>query len=177
MPTTRHGLSSTAIEQLIAQCVADAIVAYKENQNSGNGIQNEASSSASGVEHTAHGCSYKDFLNSKPRYFDRTKRVVGLRRWFEKMKSVFRICNCAENCQVKYATCTLLDKLALLCLVMVTPEYKKVERYIWGLTKYIQGKVASLKSAKIQEAIRMAHDLMDQVVKAKIVKDSDNKRN
>ncbi|GKD68296.1 putative reverse transcriptase domain-containing protein [Tanacetum coccineum] len=25
------------------------------------------------------------------------------------MESVFHICNCAENCQVKYATCTLLD--------------------------------------------------------------------
>ncbi|GKG38418.1 reverse transcriptase domain-containing protein [Tanacetum coccineum] len=25
------------------------------------------------------------------------------------MESVFRISNCAENCQVKYATCTLLD--------------------------------------------------------------------
>ncbi|GJZ13653.1 hypothetical protein Tco_0548883 [Tanacetum coccineum] len=60
---------------------------------------------------------------------------------------------------------------------MVTPEYKKVERYIWGLTKYIQGKVASLKPSKIQEAICMAHDLMDQVVRAKIAKDSDNKRN
>ncbi|GJX84355.1 hypothetical protein Tco_0335129 [Tanacetum coccineum] len=25
------------------------------------------------------------------------------------MKSVFHICNCVENCQVKYTTCTLLD--------------------------------------------------------------------
>ncbi|GKB97793.1 reverse transcriptase domain-containing protein [Tanacetum coccineum] len=25
------------------------------------------------------------------------------------MESVFHICNCAENCHVKYATCTLLD--------------------------------------------------------------------
>nr|GFA56686.1 reverse transcriptase domain-containing protein [Tanacetum cinerariifolium] len=130
------------------------------------------------------------------------------------MESVFYISNCTKNCQVKYATCTLLDdaltwwnayvqsvgldatyettwkelkkmmikeycprnevhkmeielqnlsvkgtgiigytkrfqELALLCPIMVIPEYKKFERYTWGLTKDIQGNVTSLKSTKI----------------------------
>ncbi|GKB03373.1 hypothetical protein Tco_0831462 [Tanacetum coccineum] len=76
-------MGSATIEQLIAQRLADAIVAYEENRNSRNGTQNEASGSAEGA--------------------------VGLTRWFEKMESVFHIYNCSENCQVKYATCTLLD--------------------------------------------------------------------
>ncbi|GJX35843.1 reverse transcriptase domain-containing protein [Tanacetum coccineum] len=132
MPTTRQGLSSAAIEQLIAQHVADVIAAYKANRSSGNGIQNEASGSAGGVEHTAHGCSYKEFLNCKPQNFDRTEGAVGLTRWFEKMEYVFRICNCVEIAKQR-------------------------------LTNDIHGKVTSLKTTRIQEAIRMAHDLMDQV--------------
>ncbi|GJR71459.1 reverse transcriptase domain-containing protein [Tanacetum coccineum] len=37
----------------------------------------------------------------------RTEGVIGLTRWFEKMEFVFHISDCAESCQVKYATCTL----------------------------------------------------------------------
>nr|GEW74911.1 reverse transcriptase domain-containing protein [Tanacetum cinerariifolium] len=44
-----------------------------------------------------------------PRDADRTKGVVGLTRWIEKMESVFQISGCAVENQVKFATCTLLD--------------------------------------------------------------------
>ncbi|GJR86530.1 hypothetical protein Tco_0210541 [Tanacetum coccineum] len=37
------------------------------------------------------------------------KGAIGLKGWFEKMESVFRIYICAKNYQVKYAMCTLLD--------------------------------------------------------------------
>ncbi|GJR17865.1 reverse transcriptase domain-containing protein [Tanacetum coccineum] len=35
--------------------------------------------------------------------------VVGLTRWFEKMKTLFYISNCPEKYQVKYASCMLLN--------------------------------------------------------------------
>ncbi|GJR36458.1 putative reverse transcriptase domain-containing protein [Tanacetum coccineum] len=35
--------------------------------------------------------------------------VVGLTCWFEKMETVFHISNCLEKCQVKYASCMLLN--------------------------------------------------------------------
>ena len=35
------------------------------------------------------------------------------------------------------------NDLAVLCSGMVTPEYKKIERYIWGLAPQIQGMVIS----------------------------------
>ncbi|GJT87175.1 hypothetical protein Tco_1068892 [Tanacetum coccineum] len=38
-----------------------------------------------------------------------TEGVVGLTRWFKKIKSVFSISNCTASCQVKFATCTLQD--------------------------------------------------------------------
>nr|GEU78967.1 reverse transcriptase domain-containing protein [Tanacetum cinerariifolium] len=39
----------------------------------------------------------------------RTKGVVSLTRWIEKMESVFQISGCAIENQVKFTTCTLLD--------------------------------------------------------------------
>ncbi|XP_071704838.1 uncharacterized protein [Rutidosis leptorrhynchoides] len=56
-------------------------------------------------------------------------------------------------------------ELAFMCPTMVTPEYKRVERCIWGLSEDIQGNVMSSKLETIQSAIRMAHDLMAQVVR------------
>ncbi|GKF41926.1 hypothetical protein Tco_0125268, partial [Tanacetum coccineum] len=53
-------------------------------------------------------CTYKEFLNYQPLNFKDTEGAVGLAHWFEKMKSVFHISNCVVECQVKYATCTLL---------------------------------------------------------------------
>ncbi|GKC30458.1 hypothetical protein Tco_1037752 [Tanacetum coccineum] len=67
-------------------------------------------------------------------------------------------------------------ELALVCPTMVTPEYKMIEMYIWGLIDDIQGNFTSSKPKRIREAIRMAHDLMDQVVRSKAAKSSKNKR-
>ncbi|GJR15103.1 putative reverse transcriptase domain-containing protein [Tanacetum coccineum] len=63
MPTTRQGMASAEVEQLIAQCVFGALSSYEANQNSGNEINNETSGGARGVEHITRGCSYKEFLN------------------------------------------------------------------------------------------------------------------
>nr|XP_043639252.1 uncharacterized protein LOC122610324 [Erigeron canadensis] len=72
------------------------------------------------------------------------------------------------------------NELVSLCPGMVTPEYKKIERYIWGLPPSIQGNVAASKPTTIQEAIRLSHDLMDQLIrhttKNAEVRFSDNKR-
>ncbi|GJZ68137.1 hypothetical protein Tco_0631377 [Tanacetum coccineum] len=83
MSTIRQGITSDAIEQLIAQRVATIMTSYEANRDNDNGSQNETS--------------------------EGTKGVVGLARWFEKIEYVFYINNFTTNCQVKYATFTLLD--------------------------------------------------------------------
>ncbi|GKC96376.1 hypothetical protein Tco_1161818 [Tanacetum coccineum] len=190
MPPKTTPMSSRAIEELIAQRMADAMIDYLANRNSGTGINKKASGNAGGGEPTTRSCSYKEFLNCKPRNFNGTEGAVGLTRLFEKMEYVFHIYNCAENCQVKYDTSTLLDgaltwwtiyslldlELTLLYPGMVTPEYKKIKRYIWGLIDDILGNVTSLSLTNILEAIRMAHDLIDQVVRASTAKNVENKR-
>ncbi|GKD31895.1 putative reverse transcriptase domain-containing protein [Tanacetum coccineum] len=59
---------------------------------------------------------------------------------------------------------------------MITPKYKKNEHYIWGLMPEIQGNVTSLKPTIIQGVNHMAHDLMDQIIRAKAARNADNKR-
>ncbi|GJX86002.1 hypothetical protein Tco_0336776 [Tanacetum coccineum] len=62
------------------------------------------------------------------------------------------------------------QELALLCPCMVTPEEKKIEQYIWGLTDDIQGNITSSKLTKIQNAIRMAHNLMARLCEPSLLR-------
>ncbi|GJZ01256.1 putative reverse transcriptase domain-containing protein, partial [Tanacetum coccineum] len=59
-------------------------------------------------------------------------------------------------------------ELALLCPRMVKPEQVKVEQYIRGLSKNIRGDVTSSRPAGIHEAVRMAYQLMGQIIQDKI---------
>ncbi|GJZ58328.1 hypothetical protein Tco_0613822 [Tanacetum coccineum] len=136
--TTRQVLSSAAIEQLIAQRVADAIVAYEANQNSGNEAHDVASGSAGRSEHTTPG---------ELTWWNTYTQSVGIDAAYE----------------------TTWEELRK----MMTEEKLNV---ISGDSQESQGKVTSSKLTKIQEEICMAHDLMDQVVRAKVAKDVDNKR-
>ncbi|GJT03229.1 putative reverse transcriptase domain-containing protein [Tanacetum coccineum] len=59
------------------------------------------------------------------------------------------------------------NELALMCPRMVEPERVKVDAYIRGLTDNIKGEVTSSKPANLNEAVHMAHKLMDQKSQAK----------
>nr|GEW52700.1 reverse transcriptase domain-containing protein [Tanacetum cinerariifolium] len=112
--------------------------------------------------------------------------AVELRRWFEKTKSVFGISECEEDKNVKFAAATLQGpaltwwnaKVATMGLETVNQipwtEMKqlmtaevKVDAYIHGLTDNIKGKVTSSKPANLNEAVRMAHKLMEQKSQAR----------
>ncbi|GJR05902.1 putative reverse transcriptase domain-containing protein [Tanacetum coccineum] len=59
------------------------------------------------------------------------------------------------------------NELALMCPRMVEPERVKVDAYIRGLTNNIKGEVTSSKPADLNEAVRMAHKLMEQKSQAR----------
>ncbi|GJZ91555.1 hypothetical protein Tco_0663482 [Tanacetum coccineum] len=132
MTTTRSGMTLDALEELVIQCVAEALANYDSNRNNRNGIKNGngngngnrgdvngnsngngnhngLNGNAGGLVRAAHECTYNEFLNCQTLNFKGTERAVWLARWFEKMESVFHINNCPIRCQVKYATCTLID--------------------------------------------------------------------
>ncbi|GKB98055.1 putative reverse transcriptase domain-containing protein [Tanacetum coccineum] len=54
------------------------------------------------------------------------------------------------------------NELALMCPRMVEPESVKVDAYIRGLSENIKGEVTSSRPTNLNEAVRMAHKLMEQ---------------
>nr|GEX03927.1 reverse transcriptase domain-containing protein [Tanacetum cinerariifolium] len=59
------------------------------------------------------------------------------------------------------------NELALLCPDAIPNEKKKVELYIKGLLEIIKGEITSSIPATLNEAVRMAHTLMEQKIQAK----------
>ena len=57
-------------------------------------------------------------------------------------------------------------ELARLVPHLVTPENKRIERYIWGLVPQIRGFVRASKPATLQSAIMLAGTMTDDVVRA-----------
>ncbi|GJV19198.1 putative reverse transcriptase domain-containing protein [Tanacetum coccineum] len=149
------------------------------------------------------------------RSMSRIEGIVGLTRWFKKMKTVFNISNCPSKYQVKYATCILQDSALtwwnsykrtigveaayamnwvelmklmteVYCLrneiqkieteLMVPDEEDKVERFIGGLPDNIQGNVIAVNPARLQDAIRIANQLMDKKVQGYTARSAENKR-
>ncbi|GJY41978.1 putative reverse transcriptase domain-containing protein [Tanacetum coccineum] len=125
----------------------------------------------------ARECTFQDFLKCKPQNFSGTEGVVGLTRWFEKIKTVFNISNCPSKYQVKYATCTMQDsvltwwntykrtigvdaayvmnwaKLMRLMTEVYCPrnEIQKMETELWNLT--VKGNDLTAYTQRFQELI------------------------
>ncbi|GJR48737.1 putative reverse transcriptase domain-containing protein [Tanacetum coccineum] len=127
--------------------------------------------------------------------FNGTEGVVGLTRWFEKMETAELMKLMAEvyyprnkvqkmetelwNLAVKGNDLTAytrrFQELVLLCTRMVPNEEDKVERFVGGLPDNIQGNVIAAEPTKLQDAIRIANNLMDQKLKG-YARSAKNKR-
>nr|GEU88005.1 retrotransposon protein, putative, Ty3-gypsy subclass [Tanacetum cinerariifolium] len=118
-------------------------------------------------------CFYTDFMKCQPLNFKGTEGIVGLSQWLEKMELVFHISGCAVDNQVKFATCTLLGA-ALTCKFLAN-ETEKVNKYISGLPDNIHGNVMSARTKTLDDAIKLANDLMDQ--KLRQYQQHNNKKN
>ncbi|GKE90352.1 reverse transcriptase domain-containing protein, partial [Tanacetum coccineum] len=95
----------------------------------------------------ARECSFMGFMKCGATQFHGNEGAVELCRWFEKIESMFRISKCAERSNVKFAAATL----------QVVPTEKK----------NIKGETTSSRPTVLNEAVRMAHTLMEQKLQAK----------
>ncbi|GJX61738.1 putative reverse transcriptase domain-containing protein [Tanacetum coccineum] len=68
------------------------------------------------------------------------------------------------------------QELILLCTRMVPDEEDRVERFIGGLPDNIQGNVIAANPARLQDAIRIANQLMDKKVQGYAARSAENKR-
>ncbi|GJV74757.1 hypothetical protein Tco_1506341 [Tanacetum coccineum] len=114
--------------------------ALPQNSTNGDGSHSSHEDNRRNVQ-TARPCFYADFMKCQPLNFKGTKGVVGLTRWIEKMESVFNISGCANENQVKFATCTLLFRCGL-------------DWWKWS--------DKNTRTKTLDETIEMANDLMDQ---------------
>ncbi|GJX68560.1 putative reverse transcriptase domain-containing protein [Tanacetum coccineum] len=136
-----------------------------ENGNGGNGNPNE---NGRGDRHDVRECTYQDFMKCQPLNFKGMEGVVGLIRWFEKMETTFYISNCPEKSQVKYATCILLNSALTWWNShkrTIGTEAAFVEKFIGGLPDKIQGNVIAAEPTRLQDAVRIANNLLDQKLK------------
>nr|GFD14872.1 hypothetical protein [Tanacetum cinerariifolium] len=66
--------------------------------------------------------------------------------------------------------------LTMMCTKMVPEEEDRVEKFIGGLPDNIQGNVIAAEPTRLQDAIRIANNLMDQKLKGYDMKNVKNKR-
>ncbi|GKA46770.1 putative reverse transcriptase domain-containing protein [Tanacetum coccineum] len=68
------------------------------------------------------------------------------------------------------------QELTMMCTKMVPEEEDRVEKFIGGLPDNIQGNVIAAEPARLQDAVRIANNLMDKKLKGYVVKNAKNKR-
>ncbi|GJY59589.1 putative reverse transcriptase domain-containing protein [Tanacetum coccineum] len=68
------------------------------------------------------------------------------------------------------------QELTMLCTKMVPEEEDRVEKFIGGLPDNIQGNVIAAEPTRLQDAVRIANNLMDQKLKGYAMKNAKNKR-
>nr|GEU47941.1 putative reverse transcriptase domain-containing protein [Tanacetum cinerariifolium] len=150
-----------------------------QNRNKGGNGNGNLDRNDRGAMPVAHECTYHDFVKCQPLNFKGTKGVVGLTRWFKKIETVFHISNCPERYQVKYAKCTLLNKISRTYYDVHQdgPQGRgSGENFIRGLLDNIQGNVIVVEPTRLQDAIRIANNLMYQKLKGYAVKNAEKKR-
>nr|GEX29148.1 reverse transcriptase domain-containing protein [Tanacetum cinerariifolium] len=125
-----------------------------ENGNGGNRNPNENNRDD---RHVSKECTYQDFMKCQPLNFKGTEGVVGLIRWFEKMETVFYISNYPEKYQISRVGYDV-DQDG-------PEEENRVKKFIGGLPDNIQGNVIVSEPMRLQDAIRISNNLMDQKLK------------
>ncbi|GJV24466.1 putative reverse transcriptase domain-containing protein [Tanacetum coccineum] len=68
------------------------------------------------------------------------------------------------------------QELTMMCTKMVLEEEDRVDKFIRGLPDNIQWNVIAAEPTKLQDAVRIANNLMDQKFKGYAVKNAENKR-
>ncbi|GKB89856.1 reverse transcriptase domain-containing protein [Tanacetum coccineum] len=64
----------------------------------------------------------------------------------------------------------------MMCTKMVPEEEDQVKKFIGGLPDNIQGNVIVVEPTRLQDAVRIANNLMDQKLKGYAMKNAENKR-
>ncbi|GJU10487.1 putative reverse transcriptase domain-containing protein [Tanacetum coccineum] len=171
------------------------------NGENGNGNRNgNHGMNYGGFMPVARECTFQDFLKCKPHNFSGT----GSRKWrltisvdaayamkWARLMKLMTEVYCPRNEILKMETelwnltvkgndltayTQRFQELILLCTRMVPDEEDIVERFIGGLPDNIQGNVIAANPARLQDAIRIANQLMDKRLQGYVARSAENKR-
>nr|GEV05519.1 putative reverse transcriptase domain-containing protein [Tanacetum cinerariifolium] len=113
----------------------------------------------------SRGCTYKEFLACNPKEYDGKGGAIVYTRWIEKIESVHDMSGCTDSQKVKYIAGSFVGKALTLVPHLVTPEGKRIERYVYGLVPQIRGMVAATEPKTIQKAVQIAGTLTDEALR------------
>ncbi|GJS12531.1 putative reverse transcriptase domain-containing protein [Tanacetum coccineum] len=106
--TTTTLMTDDQLKELIAQGVANVLEKCSATKSRNGEDSHDSRTGVRRTERAARECTYPDFMKCKPLYFKGIEGAVKLTQWFERMETVFCICNCTIENHIKFATCTLL---------------------------------------------------------------------
>ncbi|GJR71132.1 putative reverse transcriptase domain-containing protein [Tanacetum coccineum] len=166
MTNTRSGMTLVAIKEMINQRVVEALEAREANRNLGlrNGNDKGGNGNGDGNGNRGNG-------NGNHNVNDRGTRPV--------VQDLFHISNCPEKYQVNYATCTMLyNALTWWNSHKRTIGTDAAFAMSWReLMKLMaEGNVIAAKPTRLQDAVCIANNLMDQKLKGYVMKNTKNKR-
>ncbi|GKE05538.1 putative reverse transcriptase domain-containing protein, partial [Tanacetum coccineum] len=179
MPPKSAPLTQAAIHRMIKESVDDVIATERaRHANDGNDARGSGRVSGQDVIPGVHECTFVGFMKCNPTIFHGTEGARARRlsfaaatlqgpalTWWNAKVATMGLETVKEYNIDAYTQ--RFNELALMCPRMVEPESVKVDAYIRGLTDNIKGEVTSSKPANQNEAVRMAHKLMEQKSQAR----------
>ncbi|GKB60912.1 hypothetical protein Tco_0917098 [Tanacetum coccineum] len=191
MPPKRTSTSETPAITLdvIRKLIADFTVALEAQTTAMANADNPNRNTGPREPHVAKRGNYKEFINCQPLYFNGTEGAVNLIPRFETELIVFSPpLNKIKKMEDEFYNLVVkgndlktyirrFQELAVLCPNMVPNAKKLVEVFINGLPRSIEGNVTASKPQTLEEAINIAHRLMDQIIKRdSVLETNDRKR-
>ncbi|GJS14095.1 reverse transcriptase domain-containing protein, partial [Tanacetum coccineum] len=112
--------------------------------------------------------------NTKSKLMKLMAEVYCPRNEIQKMESELWNLTVKNNDLAAYTQ--RFQELTMMCTKMVPEEEDRDEKFIGGLPDNIQGNVIAAEPTRLQDAVRIANNLMNQKLKGYIVKNAENKR-
>ncbi|GJZ00558.1 putative reverse transcriptase domain-containing protein, partial [Tanacetum coccineum] len=158
MPPKSAPLTQADVQRMIKESVVAAIsVERARHANAGNDARGFGPVRGQDAAPVVRECTFTGFIKYNPIVFREGKKVKftaatlqgpALTWWNSKVATI--------GLEISF------NELALMCPRMVEPESVKVDAYIRGLSENIKGEVTSSRPTNLNEAVRMAHKLMEQ---------------
>ncbi|GKB34750.1 putative reverse transcriptase domain-containing protein [Tanacetum coccineum] len=179
MPPKSAPLTQVVVRRMIKESVDAAIATERDRYaNAGNDARGSGPIRGQDDVLAVLECTFAGFIKCNPTAFHGTEGAVrfsattlqglALTWWNAEVVTMgLETVNLMPWTEMKQLMTVEFNELALMCPRMVEPERVKVDAYIRGLADNIKGEVTSSKPANLNEAICMAHKLMEQKSQAR----------